>query len=143
MGNTMRTFEPDFYEDVEASPPHPPNTKYRVSIGHEYWGESIEEVEKVQMVYDGRVSGRRAPSYPVGSDDSQRVMEALAGLRRKAQSGAKELIRRPTGHPLRQTLPTHRAERPRLRDLIGSAKGIYGTVEDVEKDRNQYRDEWR
>src|SRR5947207_14930390 len=110
----MRTFEPDVYEDVQASPPHPPTTKYRVAIGREYWGEQVAKVEKVQMVHNGRVSGRRAPSYPAGSDDYRRVMDVLLGLREKARAAGHRSVRQ-----------ADRSERrARLRDLMGSANGV-------------------
>ena len=32
------------------------------------------------MVYDGDVAGRRSPSYPIGTDDYERVMEAVEEL---------------------------------------------------------------
>ena len=65
---------------VDASAPHPPNTQYKISIGHETWGNDNHEVVKVQMVYDGAVSGRRSPSYPLGTDDYQRVTNKLQEL---------------------------------------------------------------
>src|SRR4051794_19487497 len=128
----MRTFEPDLHEDVEASHPHPPHTRYRVSIGREYWGDAIVRVEKVQMVYDGRVSGRRAPSYPADSDDWQRVMDALRRLREHAGSPP-DFSERP-----REDTPG-RILRPRLRDLMGTARGVYGSPEEVQKEREAWR----
>jgi hypothetical protein len=32
------------------------------------------------MVYDGKISGRRSPSYPTGTDDFQRVMTQVNEL---------------------------------------------------------------
>ncbi len=73
----MKVFFPLRSIDVDASAPHPDNTKYRVSFGHEHWGDEPCAVWKVQMVYDRQVSGRRSPSYPVGTDDFDRVLEAM------------------------------------------------------------------
>lgn len=65
---------------VEASAPHPENTQYKISIGSEIWGGENYEVVKIQMVYDGVIAGRRSPSYPLGTDDYQRVMTELQKL---------------------------------------------------------------
>ena len=58
---------------VKASQPHPENTEYKISIGLEQWDDGNHEVVKIQMVYNGEVAGRRSPSYPIGTDDFQRV----------------------------------------------------------------------
>ncbi len=58
---------------IKASPPHPENTQYKISIGSEVWDDQNHEVVKIQMVYDGVIAGRRSPSYPLGTDDFQRV----------------------------------------------------------------------
>ena len=58
---------------VDASTPHPKNTQYKISIGVEIWNGENHEVVKIQMVYDDIVAGRRSPSYPLGTDDFQRV----------------------------------------------------------------------
>ena len=65
---------------VSASSPHPENTQYKISIGSEIWGGENHEVVKIQMVYDGAIAGRRSPSYPLGTDDYQRVMTKLQEL---------------------------------------------------------------
>ena len=65
---------------VDASPPHPPKTQYKISIGLETWGDENHEVVKIQMVYDGEVAGRRSPSYPLGTDDYRRVTSKLQEL---------------------------------------------------------------
>ena len=67
----------DSVELVTASKPHPSNTHYKVSRGTEIWDGENVEVIKVQMVYNGEVAGRRSPSYPVGTDDYQRVHLAI------------------------------------------------------------------
>lgn len=76
-----KVYHPIRYVDVPASAPHEGGT-YRVSFGVEYWGgPEPHHVAKVQMVYDGMVQGRRSPSYPIGSDDFERVCEAMRELR--------------------------------------------------------------
>lgn len=79
----MQVYFPIRFIDVPASPPHDPTTSYRVSTGREHWGDGhFAEVEKIQMVYRGRVSGRRSPSFPIGSADWAAVNGALEQLRR-------------------------------------------------------------
>jgi hypothetical protein len=65
---------------VSASKPHPADTQYKISIGSEVWGGKNHEVVKIQMVYEGAVAGRRSPSYPLGTDDYQRVNAKLQEL---------------------------------------------------------------
>lgn len=77
-----KVFFPTHYIDVPASEPHAPNTAYRVAKGLEHWAEQPAYVYKIQMVYNGAVSGRRSPSYPEQSDDLERVLRALAELRK-------------------------------------------------------------
>lgn len=79
-----KVFFPKEFILVKAScPPHPPNTEYKVSFGEEDWGGVFNPVFKVQMVYDGNVSGRRSPSFPKGKDDYLRVHEAIMKLYKK------------------------------------------------------------
>lgn len=77
-----KTFFPDASKVafVNASKPHPDNTQYKISIGLEDWGGEMHQVLKVQMVYDGEVAGRRSPSFPLGTDDLQRVMGKAQNL---------------------------------------------------------------
>jgi hypothetical protein len=65
---------------VNASPPHPENTQYKISIGFEKWGDKNILVSKVQIVYNGKVSGRKSPSYPIGSKDYKIVYDELNKL---------------------------------------------------------------
>ncbi len=76
----VKKFFPEIHRLVSASSPHPENTQYKVSIGVEDWGGGYVSVIKVQMVYDGSVSGRKSPSYPLGTDDHRRVLEAVNEL---------------------------------------------------------------
>ena len=75
-----KVYFPDTAALVTASPPHPPNTQYRVSIGTETWGGENHRVIKVHMIFDGKLADRRTPSYPVGSTDYARVAEAIRKL---------------------------------------------------------------
>lgn len=77
-----KTFFPhsDKVAFVSASAPHPKDTEYKISIGLEIWDGENHEVVKIQMVYDGVVAGRRSPSYPLGTDDYQRVNTKLQEL---------------------------------------------------------------
>lgn len=72
-----KVYFPEAAAMVPASPPHPPNTQYRVSIGLETWGGEHHRVVKVQMVYDGKIADRRPPSYPAGNDDYNKVTEVI------------------------------------------------------------------
>lgn len=65
---------------LPASPPHPQNTEYKVSIGIELWDNYPAHVVKVQMVYNGKVEGRKSPSFPTGTDDFERVSVAINEL---------------------------------------------------------------
>ena len=86
-----KIFFPKMFIMVPASHPHPPNTEYRVSIGEELWDEKKNHVLKVQMVYNGDIAGRRSPSYPVGSDDFKRVMEAANKLLTRLENDDEEI----------------------------------------------------
>ena len=79
----MKTFYPRISRDVEASFPHPDNTVYRVSVGDEDWDGSFVQVIKVQMVYNGITAGRKSPSYPIGTDDFERVSKAIRDLEKE------------------------------------------------------------
>lgn len=82
-GFMAKKFFPEIFEFVPASKPHPEDTHYKVSIGQEEWENGFVSVAKVQMVYDGVVSGRRSPSYPVGSNDHKKVREVIDRLIKK------------------------------------------------------------
>lgn len=57
---------------------HPQNTEYKVSIGYEIEdGNKDNLVFKVQICYDGKISGRRSPSFPVLSSDWCKVKKAM------------------------------------------------------------------
>ncbi len=71
-----QTFFPKESIKVKASAPHE-DAEYVISVGTEIWGKDAHQVIKVQMAYGGKISGRRSPSYPVGTDDYERVNEAV------------------------------------------------------------------
>ena len=76
----MKTFHPIQSVLVNASPPHPAGTQYKVSIGSEFFDDVPKMVLMVQMVYGGRVEGRKSPSFPTGTNDFVRVNQAADRL---------------------------------------------------------------
>ena len=72
-----KKFFPERWKLVDASPPHPANTRYKVSVGLERLGHGYVPVVKVQMVYGDEIAGPTSPSYPVGTDDIERVEQAI------------------------------------------------------------------
>ena len=83
-----RTFYPQRSKDIEASTPHPEGTSYKVSVGLEDWGDGeFKPVTKVQMSYDGVVSGRKCPSYPIGSNDQEKVHNCICELTAEYKNG--------------------------------------------------------
>jgi hypothetical protein len=79
-----KVFYPREFVHVPAScPPHPKGTEYKVAYGEEDWDGIFVPVFKVQMVYDGTVSGRKSPSFPVGTDDYLRVHAEMMNLYNK------------------------------------------------------------
>lgn len=81
-----KTFFPELIEHIEASPPHPDETQYRVSVGMEDWEGAFVPVAKVQMVYSGSVAGRKSPSYPIGTEDHDKVTKVLNRLVKEASA---------------------------------------------------------
>jgi hypothetical protein len=75
-----KKFYPKISTYIDASPPHPENTQYKISIGEEDWSGSYQKVVKVQMVYDNVISGRRSPSYPINSNDTELVFNKINEL---------------------------------------------------------------
>ncbi len=73
------TFFPQLSEIVPASPPHPPGTAYKISIGLEDWESNYVPIIKIQMVYNERIS-TRSPSFPLGTEDHQAVNKAINEL---------------------------------------------------------------
>jgi len=76
-----------YVEYIKASKPHPINTQYKISIGLEHWDDESYEVLKVQMIYNGKISGRRSPSYPVGTDDFENVNKKAKELLDRYKKG--------------------------------------------------------
>lgn len=76
----MKTFHPVQSVLVDASSPHPAGTKYKVSIGNEFFDDMPRTVLVIQMVYGDRVEGRKSPAFPMGTDDFLRVKQAADRL---------------------------------------------------------------
>jgi len=73
------TFFAQMTEIIPASPPHPPNTNYRISIGLEQVDGIFSPVVKIQMQHNGMVL-EQAPYFPLGSDDYERINSTIAEL---------------------------------------------------------------
>jgi hypothetical protein len=87
-----KTFTPIIHKIIPASPPHPDETSYKISIGYEDWGKPQPVlVTKIQMVYQGQVSGRRAPSFPV-LDTSNSDFELIVITMKEIVDEAKKTI---------------------------------------------------
>ncbi len=67
--------------------PHPQGTAYRISIGLEQWDTQFIPVVKIQMVYAGKLIDR-GPSFPLGSEDQQKVGAAISKLLEEYGTGA-------------------------------------------------------
>jgi 2,4-dienoyl-CoA reductase-like NADH-dependent reductase (Old Yellow Enzyme family) len=78
----VETFFPQLSETVPASPPHPPGTGYKISIGLEDWESNYIPVIKIQMLYNEKTS-ERSPSFPLATQDHQKVTQAIADLLEK------------------------------------------------------------
>ena len=76
------TFFPQLSEIVPASPPHRPGTSYKISIGLEDWRINYIPVIKIQMLSNGQIS-KRSPSFPLGTQDHQKVTQAITDLLEK------------------------------------------------------------
>lgn len=88
-----RVYEPFICPDgeelsviISASHPHPRvedgrKTEYKISIGLEKWSD--EPVLKIQMLYDGKIAGRKCPSYPVNRRDLERINSAMQEVMRR------------------------------------------------------------
>jgi len=80
--DTAETFFPQLSKEILASPPHPPGTSYKISIGLEEWESNYIPIIKVQMAYKGKLS-ERSPSFPLGTDDHDKVNRAITDLLEK------------------------------------------------------------
>lgn len=78
-----KTFFPVDFIMVDATRDYDDfKVEYKVSYGHEKWHDGKHrDIYKVQMVYDGTVNGRQSPSFPSGTDDMERVYDALRRLK--------------------------------------------------------------
>lgn len=75
-----KTFFPTKSISIPASKPHPDHTEYKISVGTEIWNKKNHVVVKIQMVYDKKIAGRRSPSFPLDTDDFQRVSKEIDKL---------------------------------------------------------------
>jgi 2,4-dienoyl-CoA reductase-like NADH-dependent reductase (Old Yellow Enzyme family) len=73
------TFFPQLSETISASPPHPPNTNYRISIGLEQVDDRFLPVIKIEMERYGQVLGY-PPYFPMDADDYERISRVIAEL---------------------------------------------------------------
>lgn len=96
-----RTFYPRVSKYVEASAPHPEGTQYKISIGDEDWEGQYQSVVKVQMAYNGKVAGRKSPSYPVESDDVTLVAMVISELKDEQQRKLQNVTKIPTNPSVR------------------------------------------
>ena len=81
------TFFPQLTEILTASPPHPPNTNYRISLGLEQVAQGFSSVVKIQLEHNGKTL-QQAPYFPLGSDDYARVSSTIEELLAKQASKA-------------------------------------------------------
>ena len=90
-----RVFEPCVFCRVPASKPHNQTAKYFVAIGVEDWESDGENtVIKIQMEYDGKRQGRKAPSFPVleadvSSEDWDNIYKAVEKVKQAYKGGVR------------------------------------------------------
>jgi len=82
----LESFFPQISKTVPASLPHPPGTGYQVSIGLEQWDASFIPVVKIQIVQGEKILDR-GPSFPLGSEDHQKVNKAISELLEEYAAG--------------------------------------------------------
>lgn len=82
----VESFFPQISKTVPASLPHPPGTGYQVSIGLEQWDASFIPVVKIQIVQGEKILDR-GPSFPLGSEDHQKVNKAISELLEEYAAG--------------------------------------------------------
>ena len=82
----LESFFPQISKTVPASLPHPPGTGYQVSIGLEQWDASFIPVVKIQIVQGEKILDR-GPSFPLGSEDHQKVNKAISELLEEYATG--------------------------------------------------------
>lgn len=110
-----RTFYPRKTRSVSASEPHVAGAEYKISVGDEDWGNgTYQPVVKVQMVYDGKVAGRKSPSYPVGSGDWKKVQMVIDEL----VEGEEGLLSKPNVYMV-PTMLTKDGILAQLEEIIG------------------------
>ena len=89
-----RIFEPITWGYVDAEKTHGKGAEYYVAIGNEHW--NVEKnpilVFKIQMSYDRRRSGRKSPSFPLDSDDWNRVCKKAKEVKEAYDKGIKREV---------------------------------------------------
>jgi 2,4-dienoyl-CoA reductase-like NADH-dependent reductase (Old Yellow Enzyme family) len=73
------TFFPQMTKTTPASPPHPPNTNYRISFGLEQVTVGFSPVVKIEMECNGIILDA-PPYYPADSNDYERVSSTIEEL---------------------------------------------------------------
>ena len=82
----LESFFPQISKTIPASPPHPPETGYQISIGLEQRGSEFIPVVKIQMVAEGNIMDC-GPSFPLGSEDHHKVNKAVDELLEEHAAG--------------------------------------------------------
>jgi 2,4-dienoyl-CoA reductase-like NADH-dependent reductase (Old Yellow Enzyme family) len=85
----VESFFPQISKTIPASPPHPPGTEYQISIGLEQWKASFIPVIKIQLIDEGKMVDRD-PSFPLSSEDPQKVAKAISELLEEYAAGTAE-----------------------------------------------------
>lgn len=87
-----RVFDPLVWGTVDASKTHGDEVEYFVAIGKEHWGKRETIVLKIQMSYGGKRSGRKAPSFPIDSDDWNRVINMMQKVKDEYAAGKRGAV---------------------------------------------------
>ena len=82
-----KVIDPFVWGYVDASKTHGAGAEYYVGIGTEHWGYKDVKVLKIQMAYHWKRSGRKAVSFPVGSDDWMRINEMVEKVKENYFAG--------------------------------------------------------
>jgi 2,4-dienoyl-CoA reductase-like NADH-dependent reductase (Old Yellow Enzyme family) len=83
------TFFPQLTETMPATPPHPPGTLYRISVGLKQIAAEFLPVVKIEMVQDGNVLDQ-VPYFPLESDDYGRISRTIKKMLAKQTNDSKE-----------------------------------------------------
>lgn len=83
----MKTFHPIQSAFVNASPPYLEGTQYKISIGNEFFDDVPQIVLTIQMVYNGRIEGRKSPAFPANTDDFTKVSSVATKMLQSYSEG--------------------------------------------------------